>query len=236
MPYNDVMTLPSYDIVIPCYNRAHSVGDTLESALAQTRPPARIVIVDDHSSDADRLPDIIEGKGEHISLLRQEVNRGVSAARNTGAARCSSDWIAFLDSDDTWLPDAAQDMLGLADGQGLDVVVGHYRRVRMGGTPSVPECSWDGKDIHAALRTGGVIGPSWSMIRRTAFDASGGFDENLRTCEDWDLFLRLSTSGARFGRTDSVVAHYRTVEGDRLMDDDASLRECEIIVRERHDI
>ena len=85
------MTLPSYNIVIPCYNRAHSVGDTLDSAIAQTHPPAKIMIVDDHSSDADTLPGIIEGKGKHVSLLSQEINRGVSAARNTGAAHCSSD-------------------------------------------------------------------------------------------------------------------------------------------------
>lgn len=127
-------------------------------------------------------------------------------------------------------------MLSHAEEHSLDVVVGHYQRVHMGGTPSAPECSWDGNDIRAALKTGGVIGPSWSMIKRSAFDATGGFDESLRTCEDWDLFLRLAANGAHFGRIDAVVAHYRTVEGDRLMNDDVSLSECEIIVRKRHGI
>ena len=74
------------------------------------------------------------------------------------------------------------------------------------------------------------------MIKQSAYGAVEGFDESLRTCEDWDFFLRLAANGARFGRTDAVVAHCRTVEGDRLMDDDASLSECEIIVRERHGI
>ena len=146
------MTLPSYDIVIPCYNRAHSVGDTLESALAQAHLPAQIMIVDDHSSDADKLPGIVEGKGEHVSFMMQEVNRGVSVARNTGAPSCSSDWIAFLDSDDIWLPNAAQDMLTHAEAHDLDVVVGHFQRIHMGGPPSAPECSWDGNDIRAASR------------------------------------------------------------------------------------
>ena len=89
-------------VVIPAYNAAPLLPETLDSILGQTLPPAEIVVVDDGSTDdMDGCVRTYEPKG--VRFVRTP-NRGVNAARNTGASATSSPWLAFTDSDDVWLP------------------------------------------------------------------------------------------------------------------------------------
>lgn len=210
--------LPAYDVVIPCFNRAHVVADAVASLLVQDPAPRRIVVVDDGSLDdsatviralADAHPSV-----EAMILPR---NGGASNARNAGVALCRAPWVAFLDSDDVWLPGAARALLSHA--LHLDIVVGQFSRVENDAAPTLPECGWDGDDIRAALATGGVIGPSWSIVRRATVMAVGGFDPSFHNCNDWDFYTRAAADGARFGRIDATIALYRTVAGDRLVND-----------------
>ena len=150
-------------------------------------------------------------------------NVGASAARKAGVAACRSEWIAFLDSDDLWVEDAAASLLGAAVHDTLDVAVGLFSRIGRDEVASAPECAWDDSDICMALRTRSVIGPSWSIIRRDVLLAAGGWDPSFRTCEDWDFFGRVAAKDARFGRIERLVAYYRTVAGERLADNDADL-------------
>ncbi len=206
--------------MIPCFNRSRAVADAVASVLAQSPAPVGVTVVDDASSDgsaavlralASRYPTVLP-----LLLPR---NGGVSAARNVGIAAGTAAWIGFVDDDDIWLPGAAAAMLSAAATGAYDVVVGHFARVAQGAAPGPAECGWDGGDIRAALRGGGVVGTSWSLVRRTGVEAVGGFDPTFRTCEDWDFFTRLAAAGARFGRIDTVVAHYRTVPGARMIAD-----------------
>lgn len=216
--------MPSYDVVIPCHDRAHVVADAVASVLRQAHPPARVVVVDDASGDGSRAL-IRRMEAEHASVRAPALprNGGVARARNAGIAACVSPWIAFLDDDDVWTPGAAEALLGATDGR--DVVVGLFARVEGDGPPGSPECGWDGGDIRAALRTGGVVGTSWSIVRHDAARDFAGFDPAFTSCEDWDFFTRLAAAGARFGRVDRLVAHYRAVAGGRMIEDDAALRE-----------
>jgi glycosyltransferase involved in cell wall biosynthesis len=213
--------LPAYDVVIPCYDRAHVVADAVASVIAQDHAPSRIIIVDDGSGDgspqiirhiADRHP----GRVEAAILPR---NVGASQARNIGVALCRSPWIAFLDSDDIWLPGAARALLAAT--RAADIVCGHFARVADGEAAGPPECGWWGDDIRTALTFGGVIGPSWSIVRRDTVIAIGGFDPSFHNCNDWDFYTRAAADGARFRRIDTVVAHYRTMAGHRLVHDHA---------------
>ena len=213
------MPPPAYDVVIPCYNRAHVVADAVASVLAQDHAPTRVIVVDDGSTDHSavvvrRLAAAHEGVLVAVTLPR---NGGASNARNVGAALCHSPWIAFLDSDDIWLPGAASAMLSASDG--IDVVCGHFARVEGEVVSGVAECGWWGDDIRAALSYDGVIGPSWSVVRRAVVFGVNGFDTSFHNCNDWDFYTRVAASGAIFRRIDTLVALYRTVAGGRLVDD-----------------
>src|ERR1700722_14569573 len=93
-------------VVIPTYNRADLLPRAIESALAQTRPPAEVVIVDDGSTDdtASVVAQYAHRDADRVRLLRVP-NGGVARARNAGLAATRSEWIALLDSDDVWAPD-----------------------------------------------------------------------------------------------------------------------------------
>ncbi|WP_315764383.1 glycosyltransferase family A protein [Sphingomonas sp. Y38-1Y] len=216
--------LAAYDVVVPCYNRAHSVADAVESVLAQDPAPARVIIVDDGSSDdsAAVIAALERQYPDRVEAVLLPRNGGASNARNAGAARARSDWIAFLDSDDLWLPGAARALLSAAASTTTDIVVGHFARVEADGIAQAPECHWDGGCIRTALASGGVIGPSWAIVRRTAVFAVNGFDPSFRNCNDWDFYTRVAAAGGRFTRIEAVVALYRTVAGDRLVNDSAA--------------
>ncbi|MET0376523.1 MAG: glycosyltransferase family A protein, partial [Rhizorhabdus sp.] len=211
--------LPAYDVVIPCYDRAHVVADAVASVVAQDHPPTRVVVVDDGSRD-DSAAVIRRVAARHPGLVQAVLlprNGGASNARNAGIASCRSPWTAFLDSDDVWLPGAARALLHA--GADADIVCGHFARVENGGAPGVGECGWWGDDIRTALGHGGVIGPSWSIVRADTVFAVGGFDPSFHNCNDWDFYTRAAAAGARFTRIDQTVALYRTTAGDRLVDD-----------------
>lgn len=212
--------LPAYDVVIPCYNRAHVVADALASVLSQDHAPARVILVDDGSRDDSAA--VIRQLARSYAGVTAAVlprNGGASNARNVGASLCTSPWVAFLDSDDVWLPGAARALLG--GSHGGDIIVGFFARVEGGAAPGNAECGWSGDDIRFALTTGGVIGPSWSIVRRETVTSVGGFDPSFHNCNDWDFYTRAAAAGARFTRINGCVALYRTVAGARLVDDDA---------------
>ena len=217
-------TLPTFDVVIPSFDRAHVVGDAVRSALAQSRPAQRVVVVDDGSADggADVARRLAAEHGR-VTALALPRNGGASAARNAGIAAGGAEFILFLDSDDLLLPDGARALLAGAARDGLDVAVGAFARVGRDGEVGPAECGWDGRDIRAALARGGAVGTSWSVVRRSFVYRARGWDPSFRTCEDWDFFVRVAAAGARFGRVPDLVAHYRAVAGERLIEDAADL-------------
>jgi glycosyltransferase involved in cell wall biosynthesis len=208
----------AYDVVIPCFNRELTVGNAVASVLAQDLAPARVILVDDGSSDGTaEVLRSLERRDPRISAVTLPRNVGASAARNAGLALAREEWVAFLDSDDIWLPGAAAAML--AAGDEADVVVGQFRRVWPCGTSGEPECAWAGGDILAALAVTGAIGPSWSIVRRSVAIKVAGFDPSFHNCNDWDFYVRLAAIGARFLRIDDVVAFYHVAEANRLSHD-----------------
>lgn len=215
------LPLPVYDVVIPCFNRAHVVADAVASVLAQEHAPTRVIVVDDGSTDASAaaIHALAYAHTDRVLAAILPRNAGASNARNVGLALCRAPWVAFLDSDDLWLPGAAGALLSATLIRETDLVVGHFCRMEEDGVPQPAECGWDGGDLRAALASGGVIGPSWSIVRREAAQAVQGFDASFHNCNDWDFFTRLAASGGHFTRIEASVAMYRTVGGARLMKD-----------------
>lgn len=181
-----------FTVIIPTFDRLALVREAVASVLAQSLPADEVIVVDDGSTDgtAAALED------EFGSALRifQTPNRGVSAARNLGVAQSRGRWLAFLDSDDLWLPGklAAQAELlasrpDLRICQTEEVWIRNGRRVN----PRLRHRKPDGPFFLPSLDLC-LVSPSAVVLARDLFDEVGGFDESLPACEDYDLWLRIA--------------------------------------------
>ena len=177
-------------VVIPSYNRRHCLARAIDSVYAQTSPVDEIILVDDGSTDGSA--DFVAERFPEVRLVRQ-ANRGVSAARNRGIAAAQAEWIALLDSDDSWLAHKIETIRATHRRQ-PDYVLYHSDEIWLRRGVRV-----NPKNKHR--KSGGwifqqclplcVISPSAAVIRRSILQSLGGFDENLPACEDYDLWLRL---------------------------------------------
>ncbi len=178
-------------VVIPTYNRLAFVRQAVASARAQRTARFEIIVVDDGSADgtaAALQPEF----GAGIRILRTD-NRGVAAARNLGVAASSGEFVAFLDSDDLWLPDKLlMQVAFFAAHPDAEICQTAETWIRNG--VRVNPCAHHRKpsgDIFAPSLRLCLVSPSAVMLRRSLFERVGGFDESLPACEDYDLWLRV---------------------------------------------
>jgi glycosyltransferase involved in cell wall biosynthesis len=177
--------------VIPCYNYGRYLDRAIESILAQTHPVSEIIIVDDGSSDNTR--EVTASFGDRVRYIFQE-NRGRAAARNHGVRAASGDWIAFLDADDRWLPEKIELQLQvLARKPEAALIYTSAWYERRDGTRLFLAQATDPARLWPTLRYSNCVtgGASSALIRRDILVAEGGFNEQLRECEDWDCWVRL---------------------------------------------
>ena len=185
-------------IVIPTHNRPRMLAFTLRSVLAQRGVELAVTIVDDGSSNSHDVPAVIEALGDsRVDLVRHDTPRGVAAARNTGIASTSSDWVAFCDDDDVWAPEKLNAQLLAAQSNSAgwaytgDVAIDGDLRVLHGAPPLPPE------QLATELEHYNPVpaGSSNVMVRRTVLDTVGCFDPKLLSVADWDLWVRLGRHG-----------------------------------------
>jgi glycosyltransferase involved in cell wall biosynthesis len=194
---------PLVSVVIPAFNRAHTIERAIASVRAQNHAPIEIIVVDDGSIDATAAVARRAG-GEQLRVVWQ-ANAGAAAARNRGIAEARGDYIAFLDSDDEWRPGklAAQLAKFRAAGPRLGLVYCGYESIAADGRRTVHQAQARGW-IYRDLLAGNVVTGcgSTAMFRREALTLVGGFDTGLAANEDYDLVLRV----ARFFAADCVAA------------------------------
>ena len=198
--------------IIPTYNRGTILPRALESVLAQTRQPDEVIVIDDGSTDGtgDMLAETFAHRfGKRLHYVWQP-NAGVSAARNHGMRLARGDFFAFLDSDDTWLPDKTQrqaDWLAghadygmvLCDVERTDDAL---RRIDVFRRRDViPADGW----VLRWLLHNPSLAPVSAMMRRQVFEDVGGFDERLRTAEDIEYHQRIAARW-RIGVFDEILA------------------------------
>lgn len=177
-------------VVIPSYNRKHTLERALQSVFQQKSPVDEVILIDDGSTDGSEL--MVEQAFPSVKVLRQE-NRGVSAARNRGIEAARFEWVALLDSDDSWLPDKIE-KIRQAWRQHPDFVLFHSDEIWMRNGVRV-------NPMNKHRKSGGwifeqclplcAISPSASVIKKSVLGLLGMFDETLPACEDYDLWLRL---------------------------------------------
>jgi len=177
-------------VVIPTYNRYALLSRAINSVLSQTYKPIEIIVVDDGSTDNTRD---IQSDFPSVIYIYQE-NSGVSSARNRGIKSTSSEWIAFLDSDDEWLPTKLEEQVVFH--QEHSTILMSYTDetwIRDGMNVKIPKkFKKIGKDAFAENLSYCNIAPSSSLIHKNLFKSIGMFDEALEVCEDYDLWLRIS--------------------------------------------
>ncbi|MDP7565470.1 MAG: glycosyltransferase family A protein [Candidatus Marinimicrobia bacterium] len=179
---------PDISVIIPAFNRAHTLPKALDSVLSQTLKPREIIVVDDGSTDETNA---VLANYPGLCIISQD-NRGVSAARNMGIKKAGGEWLAFLDSDDEWLKEKLEkqwdaiciddklichtEEIWIRNGQRVNPMKKHKKFGGIIYERCLPLC---------------VISPSSVMIHRSVFEDVGVFDESLEVCEDYDLWLRI---------------------------------------------
>lgn len=186
--------MPQVSVIIPAYNAAPWIAETLASVLAQTLQDFEIIVVDDGSTDETAE---IVAKIEHIQYMHK-ANGGAASARNVGIRLARSEYIAFVDADDLWLPDKLYLQMELLRQTGLEWVYSDAYAFdgRTGGTLfafSKLRRQYSG-DVLRPLFLGDFIPMPTPIVRRGVFDEVGYFDESPKAhgVEDWDMWLRIA--------------------------------------------
>jgi glycosyltransferase involved in cell wall biosynthesis len=198
---------------MPAYNTADLIAGSLDSVFQQTFSDFEVVLVNDGSPDTPQLEKVLErflhDHPEKMVYIRQE-NKRAAGARNTAIARARGEFLAFLDSDDSWTADhLASQMKLFEQDPALDFVYSNGLRV---GNPSRPRefmqfCPSHGTpDFEALLVERCQIPISTVVVRKSAIVRAGMFDESMPRCDDYDMWLRTAFHGAKFSYTKKVQA------------------------------
>jgi glycosyltransferase involved in cell wall biosynthesis len=203
---------PIVSVIIPAYNAAHYIGEALDSVFAQSFRDCEVIVVNDGSPDTPELEAVLLKYQNKVLYLKQD-NRGPGGARNTGMRHARGQYLAFLDSDDVWLPDfLAELMQFLEQCPSVDMACADCVYF---GDPEWNGRSWqslhpleDPVTFEKVLPTHGGAFASFVLLRKNAALNVGFFDEDLRILEDYHYWLRLLYCGGK-------LAYVRKILGKR---------------------
>jgi glycosyltransferase involved in cell wall biosynthesis len=212
---------PLVSVVIPVYNTSDYVLEAVDSVFAQTLTDYELIIVNDGSPDTEKLEQVLQPYLSRIAYIKQE-NRGLSGARNAGIGAARGTFYAQLDADDLWEPDYLETQLGyLQRNQTIDLVYPNALIFNEGSNDSVEfmkvSPSHGEPTFERLVRQQCTVMYSITA-RMEAIKRVGMFDESLRSCEDFDLWLRLLKQGARIGYHQKILVRYRRRPGSLSSD------------------
>ena len=210
--------MPRISVIIPTYNRADMVGDAIQSVLGQTYFDWELIIVDDGSTD--NTDDVVAGhKDERIRYIYQD-NRKLPGARNTGIRAARGQYVAFLDSDDLFLPDKLKGQIAFLEGRPeLGVVAGGFVEVDKNLHTLREMKPWEKQPTLAIPAIGCSIVPFVPAPLWSAMSGSRKWVCSMKPCltmEDWDLWLRMSYAGCRMDWLEEPVCYYRIHGGNMV--------------------
>lgn len=221
---------PTFSVVIAVHNAAVTIGQAIDSALAQTIAPTQLIVCDDGSTDGTDAA--VQPYADRITYVRQE-RSGVASAWNTALRFTSGEFFAVLGADDVYEPERLQALTELAFARpDLDILCTDVFFERDGNVLGrfTSGCPFAVLDQRAAiLERCFCIAPA---VRRETLVSAGGFDESLRTGSDWECAIRLIHSGSRAGLVDEPLYRYR-IEGETLTSDRVGTLRDRIFLLER---
>jgi glycosyltransferase involved in cell wall biosynthesis len=200
---------------MPCYNAQEYLREAVDCVLGQTYPRVELVVVDDGSTD--RSKDILAGYGDRIVTLEQR-NCGPYAARNAGLRIARGEFVAFLDADDYWRSDFLEKLYGALVGS--NAVLAYCGWQNVGATdrstqPYIPSDYETGNKLEAFLQGASPWPIHAALVRHSAIETVGAFDESLPSCMDYELWLRLGVRRP-IVRVPEVLAFYRFHSTDQI--------------------
>ncbi|HEX6283849.1 MAG TPA: glycosyltransferase family 2 protein [Pyrinomonadaceae bacterium] len=202
-------------VIIPAYNAAEYIGETLDSVFAQTFKDYEVIVINDGSPDTEELERALERYAPQLRYLKQE-NRGAAAARNTGIRAAAGELVAFLDADDTWRPNFLEQQIALLKCSNADFVYADALlcgdsplsgRTFMQVQPSRGEVTPE-----SLLAVNVTVLTSTVVARKQPIVEAGLFNESIKRGHDFELWLRLAKHGVRFAYQHDVLAHHRIIE------------------------
>jgi len=204
---------PRVSVIIPSYNTAHLIAACLDSVLAQTFRDFEAIIVNDGSPDTPELERVLQPyldrNSDRIVYIKQ-ANKRAAGARNTAIAKARGEFLAFLDSDDAWLPNHLEAQMKQFDAEPELCLV--YANAVMVGDPTrhvefMTRCPSAGEAGFEALVVERCQIPVSTVVaRKTAILKAGGFDESLTRCDDYNMWLRTAFYGGKVGYNRQVQA------------------------------
>ncbi|MDB5690494.1 MAG: hypothetical protein JWL91_2370, partial [Sphingomonas bacterium] len=228
--------------IIPAYRSGSTIGRTLASIAAQSVPDWEAIVVHDGAGDTGFAVSTAWGACDPRIRSFEQPHGGAARARNNAIARSSGDWLVFLDADDTIAPAFLKLMLGkarrrAATDRAVDVVACGFDRLDESGRVSarVPPLPLDEDPL--AVCVAGPPGAIHSfLIRRSAVIEAGGFDEDLVTNEDWDLWLRVARGGARFATIDRQLAFYWSTPNSLSRSGGQMIRDAAVVMERAREL
>jgi len=210
---------PTVSVIIPTYNRAYLVGRAIQSVLNQTYQDFELITVDDASTDnTENLIKEFQQKDKRIIYLKHEQNEGGSAARNTGIKVSRGKYIAFLDSDDEWFPEKLEKQVDIFKKYSLKLgaVYTGFQYVDIKSKKEIKKhIPRKRGNLYKDLLVKNYIGSTSSLvIKRECFEKVGLFDEELPSCQDYDMWIRIAKKYDFYCIKESLLKYQ--VHNDRI--------------------
>jgi glycosyltransferase involved in cell wall biosynthesis len=247
------------DVILPTFNRAYCLKRTIDSVLSQTYQELNLYVIDDGSTDETRN---LISQYQNESMVRYffQDNKGVSAARNCGIQQGQAEWVAFVDSDDEWLPHKLETQVDFIK-KNPNYRFVHSDEIWMRNDVRVnPKKKFD-KSHHDLFRRSlemCLISPSTVVIKKELCLQHGLFNENFIVCEDYDLWLKiLATEEVGFiseflikkygGHSDQLSTQYTAMDfwrirsmvsllGNKLVTDEVKRSQIKVEIRKKAEI
>ncbi|MEO6588286.1 MAG: glycosyltransferase family A protein, partial [Pyrinomonadaceae bacterium] len=224
---------PAVSIIIPNYNTAEFIAETLDSVLAQTFTNYEIIVINDGAPDTDELKIVLEKYYNKIIFVDKFENTGTSPTRNFAVTLTRGDYLCFLDADDIWFPTFLEELFDFLNKNNFDMVYADTEMFGVGyriGESFLDYNPPQGEVTRRTLIEGKcIILPSGSLIKKSEFEKSGGFDPKVLRTEDFDLWMRMIFQGTRIGFLRKILFKFRIRPGSGSGDSLQRIERCMIV-------
>ncbi len=224
---------PAVSIIIPNYNTAEFIAETLDSVLAQTFTDYEIIVINDAAPDTEQLKKVLENYYDKIIFIDKFENTGTSATRNFASEMTRGDFLCFLDADDIWQPTFLEELFNFLHQNNFDLVYADTEMFGVGyriGESFLDYNPPQGEVSRRTLIEGKcIILPSGSLMRKSEFEKAGGFDPQVLRTEDFDLWMRMMFQGTRFGFLRKILFKFRIRPGSGSGDSLQRIERCIIV-------